>query len=154
MFWKKPGINQISAKFCAIIEDLSFMTDFGISDRLLPYPKEVIGNALLSQALLYRNKGDRNKLDMAIMAYLHLSLFIPYEKYKIVKIAYGPQGVGALLKADGRTKDNFLAIQNEILGDMKKRMETVVKLRFMFAPEVEDLESARKKILADFTVRL
>ena len=54
-------LNQINHKYGALIEDTDFMF-FGISDRLLPYSKQDIENALIVQGMYYKDNGDEKIL--------------------------------------------------------------------------------------------
>ncbi|MFA5090477.1 MAG: hypothetical protein WC510_05570 [Candidatus Omnitrophota bacterium] len=126
MTHRQIDFNKINEKYGALLEDLAFMA-FGICDELLPYPKEDIESALLAQAIYAKSKGDQQALNIMVYGYMQLAVFIPREKYNIVKEAYSPDGL-LKIKADAELKPSFFKIQDEITNDMKKRTEHINKI--------------------------
>ena len=152
-------INEINEKYGFLLENLDFML-FGAPDNLLPYPKKDVESALLAQALYYTSKKDQFFLNTITWGYVMLSQFIPYEKYNVVKIIYGPLGFFAFQKENKEIKNKFFMIQNEILIDMEERARKFIlfvapsKLDIVPKPSVTDLVAAHRKLLEDFKAKL
>ena len=120
--------NDIVQKYSCLLEDTSFM-QFGRSERLLPAPKSDIDAVLTIFALSCQKAGDENGMQAAMNGYMELATFIPHEKFCIVKKFYNPKGLEMLADKDIE-KDEFLKIQNEIVGEMgqrKKRINEVLE---------------------------
>jgi len=118
--------NKINKAYGALIGDLSFM-QFGISEELLPYSKKDIEAAMIYQAMYCKKKGDQEAINIMVYGYMQLALFIPRDKYDIVKEAYLPDGL-TRIKKDAHLKEKFFKIQDEIINDMKKRSEHINSL--------------------------
>lgn len=126
MIHQQIDFNKINEKYGALLGDLSFM-QFGICDKLLPFSKQDIETALLTQAVYCKSKGDQKATNVMVYGYMHLALFITREKYDIVKEAYLPDGLPRI-KADIELKEKFFKIQDEIMSDMKKRNEHICRI--------------------------
>ena len=108
-------------KYAALLEDLSFMTIFGCSERLLPFPKPVIEVALVDLVKHYKIIGDTEKLELMKTAYLQLSCFLPYHEYCDLKKNYG-FNLDIFIK-DANSKNRFNELQQKISHEGSKRLE-------------------------------
>lgn len=123
---QKIDFNEVNKKYGTLLGDLSFMW-CGICDQLLPFSKKDIEAALLAQAIYLKSKRDQGGINLMVYGYIQLSLFIPREKYDIVKEAYLPDGFSRI-KANKESKEKFFKIQDEIMNDMKKRTEHINRI--------------------------
>lgn len=148
MFNKSININKINEKYGALIENLDFMMIFGACDKFLPFSKKEIEAALITQALYLKDRDDKRMLDMLIVCYQNLSLFLPYEKYNIVKKVYSFDGGLQNLK-DENYRSKFLKILNETIAEIKERTNELYKILQLEPPRGVVLEATQHNLIKD-----
>ena len=119
--------QEIVNKYGKIIESINFMLIFGASESLLPYPKEVIKDALkiALQFESQKEKQDNNLIEALKNGYINLASFIPLEVFRKIEPIYDVNIEHFLDNKSPDAKNFLLNSSKEILAKSGILLEEV-----------------------------